>query len=441
MTLWLAKTKNIPSYWSYKTGVWVDVGLPTTDADIATLFLNYGTNNSPTQQQLELLGTGINRPNRCCYQPVVATQPTINVNAVPTGKTIKPTEVLPILSIEGIDSASLTKTITSKINDETGKMWTEIGAPTLSKTQSKFGGSSLSLNGASSLSLPSNSDFNFGLGDFTVAGWIYMNNNLNYPTLIAGTNTPVAIRLSTNGGAPYLSFSGSDISVGSTAIPLTSWHHLEIVRKNGIFYIFLDGNKILEDNTHLSINFDLGSTGTTLGHDGYQQITYGNCYIDEFVATKTALHTANFTPPTAPYTKDDNTISLLHFNSSLVKAKLAVTLDLKTYYKFNGVSWEVINIDIDQDNMMDIETVTSINRNQWDLLTKGIASGIAFAYYLDISGIGDTVKIDKTSLVVDMKGEWNSAIKGSDFKYGYPANDILKVTLLNSGDYKINYSV
>ena len=119
--------------------------------------------------------------------------------------------------------------------------------------------------------------------------------------------------------------------------------------------------------------------------------------------------------------------------------KLAVTLDLVTYYKFNGSAWEVIDINTNQDNMMDIATVTSINRSQWDLLTNGTASGIAFAYYLDISGIGDTVKIDKTSLVVDMKGEWNSAIKGTDFKYGYPANDRLKVTLLTTGNYKINY--
>lgn len=224
------------SYYSYKTNSWVDVGLPTTDAEIVTLFQNYGTDTCPTQQQLELLGTGVNRPNRCCYQPVVTTQPTININAVPTGKTVKPVELLPISSIEGIDSVSIANTIS--------------GTPTV---------------------------------------------------------------------------------------------------------------------------------------------------------------------------------------------KLAVTLDLVTYYRFNGTTWEVIDINTNQDNMMDIATVTSINRSQWDLLTNGTASGIAFAYYLDISGIGDTVKIDKTSLVVDMKGEWDSAIKGTDFKYGYPANDRLKVTLLTTGNYKINY--
>lgn len=68
------------SYYSYKTNSWVDVGLPTTDVDIATLFVNQGTKNTCPTQQLELLGTGSKRPNRCCYQPVVATQPTININ-------------------------------------------------------------------------------------------------------------------------------------------------------------------------------------------------------------------------------------------------------------------------------------------------------------------------------------------------------------------------
>ena len=37
---------------------------------------------------------------------------------------------------------------------------------------------------------------------------------------------------------------------------------------------------------------------------------------------------------------------------------------------------------------------------------------------------------------VDMKGTWQSALKSTDFNYGYSANDQLKVTSLTYGSYK-----
>lgn len=36
-------------------------------------------------------------------------------------------------------------------------------------------------------------------------------------------------------------------------------------------------------------------------------------------------------------------------------------------------------------------------------------------------------------------GSWNKAVHGTDYTYGYPANDILRVNILADGDYKINY--
>ena len=48
-----------------------------------------------------------------------------------------------------------------------------IGNPQISTTQSKFGGSSLYLDGSSYLSTPITSDFNFGTGDFTLECYAY----------------------------------------------------------------------------------------------------------------------------------------------------------------------------------------------------------------------------------------------------------------------------
>ncbi|AJQ26172.1 hypothetical protein [Pelosinus fermentans] len=59
------------------------------------------------------------------------------------------------------------------LTDESGKVWAAQNGATVSTTQSKFGGSSLYLNGINQcLTTPNNTDFDFGSGDFTIEGWV-----------------------------------------------------------------------------------------------------------------------------------------------------------------------------------------------------------------------------------------------------------------------------
>ena len=117
--------------------------------------------------------------------------------------------------------------------------------------------------------------------------------------------------------------------------------------------------------------------------------------------------------------------------------KIAVTKDLSKYYSFNGTDWvEVSDIKNDGNTPTEINSISSEN---WDKFING-ANGIAFEYFLSITDETDTLNTDKLSMQVDMKGTWQSALKGTDFNYGYSANDQLKVTLLTDGSYKINYT-
>lgn len=133
---------------------------------------------------------------------------------------------------------------------------------------------------------------------------------------------------------------------------------------------------------------------------------------------------------------DSITISSLVSTNAILK--IAVTTDLRDYKVYNSTTggWEIIsNVETDGSLPSDIASIPS---SAWDILLKE-SEGIGFEYFLSITNISDTCKTDNLTLQVDMKGSWQSALKGTDFNYGYPANDQLKVVLLKDGSYKINY--
>lgn len=141
-------------------------------------------------------------------------------------------------------------------------------------------------------------------------------------------------------------------------------------------------------------------------------------------------------------TKSFNNIDSITIASSVstdAVLKIAVTTDLKDYKVYNSSTgeWDVIS-DIETEGRIPSD-IASIPSSAWGILLKE-SEGIGFEYFLSITNISDTCKTDNLTLQVDMKGSWQSALKGTDFNYGYPANDQLKVVLLKDGSYKINYT-
>ena len=141
-------------------------------------------------------------------------------------------------------------------------------------------------------------------------------------------------------------------------------------------------------------------------------------------------------------TKSFNNIdSITIYNSVSTNAvlKIAVTTDLMDYKVYNSSTgeWDVIS-DIETEGRIPSD-IASIPSGAWDILLKE-SEGIGFEYFMSIENISDVCKTDSLTLQVDMKGSWQSALKGTDFNYGYPANDQLKVVLLKDGSYKINYT-
>lgn len=119
--------------------------------------------------------------------------------------------------------------------------------------------------------------------------------------------------------------------------------------------------------------------------------------------------------------------------------KIAITKDLVDYYVYSGGAW--IQIDI-----ADIATVgmtptqfNTILDSAWHEFTTG-ERHIAFAYYLSQQSMADVARLDTLVIQGDGNGTWESAIESVDFTYKYIGNNTLRVKLVTSGDYKINYS-
>lgn len=167
----------------------------------------------------------------------------------------------------------------------------------ISTTKSRFGGGSLFLDGSNKYaSIPDNTDFGFGTGDFTIEMWVYPLDNNNWRTLIAiGTHTSGLLwRIGTGGDQLYLN--GNYWNWGASSVPLNSWSHLAIVRNNGGIKVFINGTASLSTSD--------GNTSTNLGSSKAVNIgAYNpgsetfNGYIDEIRITKgigSARYSSNF---------------------------------------------------------------------------------------------------------------------------------------------------
>ena len=168
------------------------------------------------------------------------------------------------------------------------------------------------------LTVQSDSDFNFGTGDFTIEAWIYYtgttaNSNSGWFQL---SNTPGGINNATGASTGGLAgdFEGGVIKGigngnwfnGTTAVTAQSWIHVAMVRHSGTLQWFING--AADTSASDSNNYSL----THLAIGGYYTTSYlFSGYISNFRIVKgTAVYSAAFTPPTERLTAIDGTVLL-----------------------------------------------------------------------------------------------------------------------------------
>jgi len=163
----------------------------------------------------------------------------------------------------------------------------------------KYGTGALKFNGTTDyLTIPNNSNFSFGTGDFTIEMWVYASSFSGYRTLIdaRGSDSTVSygLFLETTSGQLYW-YDGSATQMSSSGPPLNTWTHIAAVRTSGVLKMFIAGVQVYSAaNTNAQ-----NPTGPLLIGKNIGSTAYFNGYIDELRITKgAARYTTAFTPST-----------------------------------------------------------------------------------------------------------------------------------------------
>ncbi len=162
------------------------------------------------------------------------------------------------------------------------------------------------------LTVPSNTAFAYGTGDFTVEGWLYK----------AASGTTVVMDYASSGGFGF-QITDTQIyayqSVGASfiftyTVPLNAWIHIALVRTGGNLYCYANGALVgsLACTTSFTSPSDL-NIGRNAGANSF----FWNGYISNLRIVKgTAVYTGAFTPSTTPLTAISGTSLLTCQNAA-----------------------------------------------------------------------------------------------------------------------------
>jgi hypothetical protein len=192
----------------------------------------------------------------------------------------------------------------------TPKTVTAVETAQLRTAQSKFGPSSLWLDGSGDyLSIADSEAWNFGTGDFTAEAWVWVSSFALDQEFIA-QRAPADqdsfwfLRVKTNGTIravnKTLSVVTTDIvSVGT--VSLNTWAHVALTRRLGVCKIWVSGSNNDVVTTNTAGTFSNPALPLLIGA-GDPVSSYFNGYIDEVRITKgVARYTSNFPVPTSAF--------------------------------------------------------------------------------------------------------------------------------------------
>jgi len=173
------------------------------------------------------------------------------------------------------------------------------------------------------LSIPSNSDFAFGTGDFTLEYFINTTDtsfNVMHPDSETGTGYWGHIVQSSSFNWNDAYNASNKWNVNASSILDGKWHHCAICRASGTTKVFFDGVSQSASGGSFSDSTDYnGVDGWEIGGSGNLN-DFDGLFSNFRILKGTALYTANFTPPTAPLTNVTNTKLLCCQSSSSATA-------------------------------------------------------------------------------------------------------------------------
>jgi len=207
-----------------------------------------------------------------------------------------------------------------------------------------------------------------------------------------------------------------------------NWHHIALVRKDGVFYLYKDGHLVKTIDSAKDLNFRVCGVGAAVSGAG----TYIKGIMDEFSVVPYAKWTSDFTPPTEAYKTQKSDI------------RYAFTIDGEKYLTYTTDWVEIQPNEIPTKGMADL-SVKAITTEKWHkLITKNdtiVTNKLGVAFSLSQTDSNSNVNIDNLALTVNQKGKWRQVRPMDYYLADFVDNETLDVTLNSAGSYKINYAL
>ena len=192
-----------------------------------------------------------------------------------------------------------------------------------STTQQKIGATSIAFDGTGDyLSVADGTDWDLGTGAFTVEMWAKIaTNSSDYTGLITMGSPQFSFRLNAQGRIQFLQDHGgtrgntSDSDTSGTNLRDNAWHHVAVVRESDATWdLYVDGTS---EYSGTGMTGNITSIETVeIGRRVDSSSNYLTGYLDEIRVSKTARYTSNFTAPTTPFVSDNNTLLLIHSDTT-----------------------------------------------------------------------------------------------------------------------------
>ena len=289
-------------------------------------------------------------------------------NIVLTGTTTGDAYYPQVAALLHFDGTNGSTTITD--NSKNNLTVTASNGAAISTAQSKFGGSSALFDGTNDyLSVTNSTDFDFGVGDFTIEYWEYRTvstnnkpvlsrNNSQYPPYLIGwSDTGNVYFYSSDNGSSWNVASG--VSMGS--IITNSWTHYAVTRQGNTFRTFQNGTQISTFTSTATLPAGAGALviGAWLWASGY----FFQGYIDELRITNGyARYTGNFTPSTTAFSNTGGDVGkALVVNSTATGVSIGTagyfsSQLAKAWVNFNGTDTVAIRDSYNVSSITDLST-------------------------------------------------------------------------------------
>ncbi|ATW59304.1 hypothetical protein Cl131_gp036 [Aphanizomenon phage vB_AphaS-CL131] len=215
------------------------------------------------------------------------------------GGTTDPFAANVVLFLKGDGTNGSTNIIDSSPSPKTVSAF---GTAQISTAQSKYGGSSIYLNGSSWLEIAHDSSLNFFSGDFTIEAFVRVSNN-NQMSLIqkrsTAFNTGDWIFWQDKFDSHSINSSGSGLLITSL-LTVDTFVHTALQRRGNLYSRYIGG--VLVASATYTQTIQNNSEPITIGRDraGGGRF-YLTGYIDSLRITNAARYTANFNPETDTY--------------------------------------------------------------------------------------------------------------------------------------------